>query len=61
MYFSIYGWIYETLYSDFFMMSVWASAVLPLVKIKPLNHVLTLGFLMRYVSDAGNEQDLFHD
>lgn len=36
MYFSICGWIYETLYSDFFfsMMSVWTSAVLPLVKIK---------------------------
>lgn len=46
MYFSIYGWIYETLYSDFFMTSVWASAVLPLVKIKPLNHTLTLGVLL---------------
>lgn len=27
-------------------MSVWTSAVLPLVKINPLNHIVTLGFLI---------------
>lgn len=44
----------------FFMMSVWTSAVLPLVKIKPLNRVLTLCFLIWCVSDAGEKQDFFN-
>lgn len=58
--FNIWMNIWHIIQIFFFMMSVWTSAVLPLVKIKPLNHIAALGFLIGYLPDAANKQDLLN-